>query len=154
VPYFRFVGEADVPIDKVIARLTPHVAARKWLSWKRPDTEFEGSVSQRGFSLNKIISGRDSFNPLIVGRFAALASGTRVTVQMYLHPFVLAFCCFISYLMAPEAWKALNGLPGGDRGVLLMLAVVWAATVILFYVNAQRIKGILINELGLHGGNG
>ena len=144
MPYFRFVRVADDPVDQVMARLSPQVAARSWLRWRRPDAEFEGVVSAKGFSLVKVVRGRDSFNPLIFGKVVALPSRTRITVQMWLHPLVVAFLAFLSYLMAPEAWRALRRLPGGDRGNVVAIVAIWSMAIVFFYVSARRIRAIVI----------
>jgi len=81
---------------------------------------------------------------LIFGKVVALPSRTRITVQMWLHPLVVAFLAFLSYLMAPEAWRALRRLPGGDRGNVVAIVAIWSMAIVFFYVSARRIRAIVI----------
>src|ERR1700733_10296347 len=48
--------------------------------------EFEGDVSPQGFNISRIISYRNSCIPVIQGRFEPSATGTRIVIEMNMHP--------------------------------------------------------------------
>ncbi|OPY65440.1 MAG: hypothetical protein A4E63_02972 [Syntrophorhabdus sp. PtaU1.Bin050] len=54
---------------------------------------FEGKVSWEGFKITRIIHYRNSFLPIVQGRFRQEEPGISISVRMYLHPFVIAFMC-------------------------------------------------------------
>ena len=48
--------------------------------------EFEGDVSAQGFNITRIISYRNSCIPIVSGRFEPSATGTRIVIEMKMHP--------------------------------------------------------------------
>jgi hypothetical protein len=48
--------------------------------------EFEGSVSPEAFRISRIISYRNSCIPIISGRFEPSGAGTRIVMEMTMHP--------------------------------------------------------------------
>lgn len=52
----------------------------------RQGFEFEGNVSPQGFRISRIISYRNSCIPIIRGRFEQSGTGTRVVIEMKMHP--------------------------------------------------------------------
>jgi len=52
---------------------------------------FQGEITQDGFKITRIIHYRNSFLPIITGRFLPGNPGLKVEIRMGLHPFVIAF---------------------------------------------------------------
>jgi len=76
------------------------VEPRKNFRWRIPSDHryFEGRVEDDQFKINRIISGRDSFLPIIEGTFRSKDSGAVVTLNMRMAWPVMIFCvCFISF---------------------------------------------------------
>ncbi len=95
LPYKRLVFESPLSQEEVIHRLTLEVAKPRsglQLQWFEKRTEkFEGTVSEEGFQINRIIRYRNSCLPVIHGCFSPLMKGVRIEVTMKLHIVVLAF---------------------------------------------------------------
>lgn len=53
--------------------------------------EFEGDVSPQEFNVSRIISYRNSCIPVIRGRFEPSAAGTRIVIEMKMHPLGYVF---------------------------------------------------------------
>jgi hypothetical protein len=63
--------------------------ARPWLVRafsSRKGFKFEGSVSPQEFRISRIISYRNSCIPIISGRFEPSGAGTRIVIEMKMHP--------------------------------------------------------------------
>ena len=91
LPYQKLVFESALSREEIIRRLSREVATRRW-GWfeKRPEL-FEGTISEEGFQISRIIRYRNSFLPIIHGRFYPSVQGVRVEVMMRLHIAVLIF---------------------------------------------------------------
>jgi len=89
VPFLIFEGESRLSPRDACETLRASVGRFRWFAL--PKTPFAGKVSESGFSIMRVVSGRDSFNPMLYGRFIPTASGTRVRVILTLHPLVWLF---------------------------------------------------------------
>jgi len=79
----------------------------------RQGFEFEGMVSPQGFRISRIISYRNSCIPILSGRFEPFSAGTRIVIEMKMHPLGWVFLvggmgisCFVPALI----------ILGGGRG--------------------------------------
>ena len=54
---------------------------------------FQGEITQNGFKITRIIHYRNSFLPIITGKFLPGNPRLKVEIRMGLHPFVTAFIC-------------------------------------------------------------
>jgi len=52
---------------------------------------FEGKLEGNNFQIQRIISGRNSFVPQIKGSFKESVTGTKITMDLKIHGFVIAF---------------------------------------------------------------
>ena len=93
LPYKQLVFESPLSKEEAIHRLSLEVAKpRTGLRWRETRSEkFEGMVSAESFQITRIIRYRNSFLPVIYGRFATLGPGVRIEVTMKLHIIVLVF---------------------------------------------------------------
>src|SRR5215510_2868152 len=91
LPYKQLVFESPLSKDETLRRLTLEVARqRRGLDWFERRTEkFEGVLTDEGFTISPIIRYRNSFRPVIKGRFYPLVRGVRIDVTMRLHISVL-----------------------------------------------------------------
>jgi hypothetical protein len=101
MPFYRFHIDVDVPPQIVANRIRAVVGEQKSFfegtSWWSPDPAgrpFKGTVKNNSFRVRRYISYRNSFLPVMWGRLSPTASGTRVAVTMFLHPFVALFMAF------------------------------------------------------------
>jgi hypothetical protein len=92
--------------------------------------EFEGDVSPREFKISRIISYRNSCIPVIRGRFEPSVTGTRIVIDMKMHPlgwvFLVGFA-FISFFV-------LSVVAGDSQGTPLTGILAFAAPCFIFIV--------------------
>lgn len=92
LPYDRFTLEANVLPGALQARLAAAVEPYKAIRWRIQDCRpYQGQVSDAGFKISRIIDYRNSFLPVIRGRFLPAATGTHVEITMELEPLVAVF---------------------------------------------------------------
>jgi hypothetical protein len=90
VPFERHV--ATERIQSVVREEPP---LRQWFISAGPVAEpFIGRVRDESFKLRRDIRYRNSFLPLVRGRIVPTSTGTRVSVAMFVHPFVAVFMLF------------------------------------------------------------
>lgn len=102
-PYQRLVFESPLSREEITRRLTRKVTKRRQDWFEKSTLPFEGTVSDTGFKVSRIINYRNSFLPVIDGRFFPLMRGVRVQVTVRLPANVLFFCV---------VWFSLVGLIG------------------------------------------
>ncbi|MFE1748574.1 WD40 repeat domain-containing protein [Coleofasciculus sp. H7-2] len=95
LPYNTFTLQTQDPLPIVLEKLAAHIEPSK-LRWhiSRHHAPYEGTLSETGFEIHRIIHYRNSFVPIIRGRFELSPSGTIIRITMKLHPFVIAFLVF------------------------------------------------------------
>lgn len=116
LPYKRIVFESSLSQAEASRRLKLEVANRRLgLQWfERRTEQFEGTVSEADFQIHRIIRYRNSFLPMITGRFIALDQGVRIEVKMKLHVVVLLFSLvwlegIVSYVMVWGSTQVMAG---------------------------------------------
>lgn len=87
VPYHRTIVATPLTPDVLAQKLLPFVDTKyKWHLWRRSRKEFRGLVTKDGFRLIRNIKGRNTYLPLINGRFEQTATGTNIIITYTLHP--------------------------------------------------------------------
>ncbi len=80
-PWRRYVVESRLARELVVRALTANVGPRLF-HFSAGGALFEGSVSADGFRIRRVIHYRNSFLPLIIGRFERSPYGTRIEITM------------------------------------------------------------------------
>jgi hypothetical protein len=91
VPAARFVIDTEAAPDEVRDRLSSAVAQRAWMSFRRPEAPFTGTVGTNSFDLRPVLGYRNSFVPRVRGTFASGAVGTQIDVRLRMLPVVAMF---------------------------------------------------------------
>jgi hypothetical protein len=90
IPYKYFVIYTNISSEKAERLAADNIAPPRSLFQARtPGKEFEGSVASDGFTINRIISYRNSFLPILNGRFKPLKKGTKISIYITWHPIIL-----------------------------------------------------------------
>jgi len=89
----RFEIETAMTPGEIVTKLNSKIEPTKLLRFSSPHAPFQGKISQNGFKITRIIHYRNSFLPVISGKFLSCFSGTKVEINMGLHPIVIAFMC-------------------------------------------------------------
>lgn len=142
-PPFRKYQFSTVMSPARAAEVLQEIAEpRKTFRWRIPSDHryFEGTVEHGRFKINRIIEGRDSFLPLIEGRFQRDGSQTIVTLNMRMFWPTIGFCfCFIAFTSL--------GAVRGNAALLGMALFMYFLASICFAIEARvamkRLLGLL-----------
>ncbi|OCQ99879.1 hypothetical protein BCD64_01990 [Nostoc sp. MBR 210] len=91
LPYDSFTITVPEPLPIVVQRLSANIEPPKAFRFSRQHTLYQGTISDDGFQISRIIHYRNSFLPMIRGRFEAQPRQTLVHIQISVHTFVMAF---------------------------------------------------------------
>ncbi|HEX8494010.1 MAG TPA: hypothetical protein VF658_14285 [Pyrinomonadaceae bacterium] len=144
VPYEHFTIDTSLPFDKAVDRIAQLIEPKRSFRnpFSREHKEFEGSVTPQDFKISRIIHYRNSFLPIINGQFVKTPLGTRLTVRMTLHPFVIAFLILWSGVIGLSFVMALRESDGKAAApfMLGMLAFVYLLTTGAFKWEARKAR--------------
>ncbi len=154
LPADRFTLTTYEPLPNLLERLSQQVEPTKIFRFhllERNHAPYQGTLSEEGFKIMRIIHYRNSFLPVVQGKFETRGRETLIHIQMAPHPFVLGFLGFwfliwysavipisLSGSMPPNIQLLFVGMPLG------MLVVFWFA----FWSEANRSRQDLIAMTG------
>jgi hypothetical protein len=152
MPYLSYVMETSMAGPEFLEMLQRSVGKAKWFAMPAKDSApFFGKVSKNGFKIMRKIRGRDSFNPVLYGKFSPLDNGTRVRVVMTFHPiiwvFILGWTFFHGYWMF-QGFRELRNL--NAFGSVQFLLFLWLLAVPIFFIDAVKSKYLLVELFRLH----
>ena len=116
IPFDRFTVETNDPIPIVAGKLSEKLD-HSWfrLPWYTcKGLAYAGSVWENGFKIIRVLNYRNSFQPVICGRFEAGANGTVVRITMRPSWIVLAFLIFWSSMIGSGAFGMLAPIYRGE----------------------------------------
>jgi len=151
IPFDRFSFVSSKTQEELAAILSAKIARRQFRLFSKPSEPYVGTASQSGFKIQRVIGYRNSFLPVIVGRFGPRHDGTRIDVVQRLHYVVATFMLFwfssvIAFLGLVLFGVGVNGATGEAgllAGVLLplfMLIFGWALVTGGFWLGARHTK--------------
>ncbi|MEM9976038.1 MAG: hypothetical protein AAF808_00255 [Cyanobacteria bacterium P01_D01_bin.2] len=93
LPYKSFTLETSTPLAQVKQQLASRIEASRLVRspFSGNHAPYQGTISDQGFDIRRTLNRRNSFVPIIQGRFEPHATGTRCHITMQLHPLVLGF---------------------------------------------------------------
>ena len=150
-PCDSFEIETTMSPEDIVASLSAKVEPRKLVrltGFSSHHAEFEGHISPDGFKITRILSYRNSFVPVITGRFLPRGSGTKIAIRMRVHLLATAFMCV---WCGGLVWPVIAGLLTGPPTAILlsvvslgMLVFAWAMVSGGFWFEAKKQKEMLI----------
>jgi hypothetical protein len=165
MPYFSFAGTSRAPVETVVGRLRENVGPVCWFFATPPDTEFMGSVTTERFTLERVARGRQRFDwsihpfrstmePLIRGHIRSAPDGTVLEAWLTFRPMVWGILVLLSMVFGPKMvaavkafWQGTNMTPQVEP---YMLTAIWLWAIGVFYLNAFRVKRVMLELLDLH----
>ncbi len=132
--FLLYEAESDLSTREAVDALAAIVSRGRW--FRTPKTPFVGKVSETGFHVARVVRGRDSFNPMLYGRFARSANVTRVRVVMTLHPIIWALLIAWSVFLVRQIVIRGNSEPLGWIFVLFP----WVLAVPFFFDGCAAAK--------------
>lgn len=151
MPYLIYQAESNLTVHEIVKKLELIVGQPNWLGIppKGPFLFF-GNITLTGFKIMRVIRGRDSFNPLLYGKFIPSNSGTHVKVVMTFHPFVWLFMICWSFFHGYWMFVSFRDTHQiNSFGSLWFMLFLWLMAVPLFYYNAAKSKKLLRESLVL-----
>ncbi|MBD2493909.1 hypothetical protein [Nostoc sp. FACHB-280] len=91
LPYDSFTITVPEALPIVLQRLSANIEPQQAFRFSRQHTLYQGTISEEGFQISRIIHYRNSFLPMIRGRFEAQPRQTLVHIQISVHTVVMAF---------------------------------------------------------------
>lgn len=149
IPYRRLSLNTRLSVEQTMSLLQESVAPVPSISlrWTSKATKpFEGTVSPTGFTIFRTIRYRNSFLPILNGRFAATPTGTVITVNMTISPLVAAVGLLMIMSLGPILLSALARQ--FDLGLALLLLGIYVVMMIAFGYEANRAEAQLKQIFG------
>jgi len=152
LPYDTFTIQTSDPLPILLEKLAIYIEPQKVIRWQLSQNHapYQGTLSEAGFEIHRIIHSRNSFLPIIRGRFEPSPSGTLVRITMKLHPFTTGFLIFwfltwysfslpifLSGAMPTPFALQFLGMP------FLLLVIFWGA----FWSEANRCRRDLVEMI-------
>ena len=151
LPYDTFELVVPEPLPQVRERLMENVGAQSFwdIFSSAEEKPFTGKVEENTFRIYRIIHYRNSFLPILNGVFEHHPTGTRISVKMRLHIFVMMFLLvwigaaisFAFPFTAVAFWAEI-----GQAGV--MVGVVLLMTYAGFWFEAKKSKKEFLEIFG------
>lgn len=162
IPYDSFEIATGLSPSQIEFALNDNIEPTKWLRISRDHKVFQGSITQKGFVVTRIIHYRNSFLPIIKGTFKSSSSGSTIAIKMRLHHCVTAFMCVwfggvgISIIATSTAFFVNDKAryPALPFIVLAMFIFGWALVSGGFWFEANKSRQILLEmfkEQSVHG---
>jgi hypothetical protein len=112
---------------------------------------FRGKIQQDGFKIYRIINYRNSFLPIIRGRFRQEVEGVIISIQMRLHLFTVGFTAVWFSGVLFSLILCIGSLYSGkiNKPIFLFLLIImllfgWALVNGCFWYEAKKAKKILL----------
>ncbi len=154
LPYQHVAINTNLSIDDAASLLANRVSPPPRLFRRSSDTEkekeYEGKVSQTGFRVNRKINYRNSFLPILYGKFIPTNYGTKVNIHMTMHPIVIVFCCVWCSPLLGALWATVKDMIFSnspfDSVVFMpigMLTFLYLMVFFSFGIEAKRSKNFM-----------
>jgi hypothetical protein len=153
LPHYKFELQSPLTPDRVVETLAGSVEPKRWLRLRGGDCPFQGKVTESEFEISRIIRYRNSFLPQIRGTIAPDRAGSRVSISMRLHYFVLVFMALWFSFVAMGCAISIVALAlgsGNAIGVVITAGMVvfgWALCVGSFTFEARKAERLLTELL-------
>ncbi len=92
IPYNRFNIATEKQPEEVLKVIVDNTSEKRFFSF-RPNKEFNGTIGDDRFYIQRNISYRNSFLPVIEGKVESAEMGSNIDIKMRLHTFVYCFMC-------------------------------------------------------------
>ncbi len=150
-PSDQFEIQTTMSAEDIVASLSSEIEPNKLFGMSTDHAPFQGDISRHGFKITRIIHYRNSFLPIISGKFLPGDAGVKVAIRMRLHPFVTAFMCVWFGGVGLGVVAVVGGLLSGPAPASPMLLIPfgmlvfgWALVSGGFWCEAKEQKRMLL----------
>ena len=102
LPFDKFEIQTNLSLTEVRRKLNEQIDEKRVFNILRTNKKFEGEAYSDGFKINRIISYRNSFLPILHGSFKNNPKGTSIIIKLRLHKLVLIISVFFLYFFSFE----------------------------------------------------
>lgn len=144
LPFEHLIYKTNLSEQEVLTRLAGFIDKKKIRIFRNNLTkEYEGTIDGNCFEINRIIKGRNSFQPQINGEIQQNNYETQIEIKMRLHWSVFifllfwcvfVFCALITIFINAEKVSAEAFFP------LLMLFIAYLFTMFGFKIESKKSK--------------
>jgi hypothetical protein len=149
LPFRRRELRSGLSVSAALTAIADQVEPRRWLRWGRGSGAFEGTVTEQGFDVQRIISYRKSFLPKIRGEIRAQPQGSSVSITMTLSGSTLLFIPLWLVLATTAAFESATSGPSAPQAhgpvfvCAASFAFVWLMTCGVFAFEAKKAERLL-----------
>ena len=141
--------------EDVLTVLQSKVGPRKLFISKTRQIPFQGEFTPNGFLISRVLHYRNSFQPIIAGRFIPDASGVRIAVRMHLHSLVSSVMTLWMVIAGLGNLAVVAGIASGQSGAspamlipVALLVFGYALPHLAYRFEAKKQKPMLIEMFG------
>ena len=130
IPLTWWTISSKLSAEEAYMRLLPRLEQKSWFKWGVAQYHFpyEGSVSPRGFHINRVIRYRNSFMPMLFGNFTTEPDQPlEFQVVAFINPLVFVFLV----VFAVAALESSGGLESSSSGAMIRGLVIF---LFFFYI--------------------
>lgn len=143
LPYISEEYTTAMTPTELLDRLSQFVEPRQYwarsLFRKSRSKAFEGELDIQGFKLRPIIGYRNSFIPQISGKVIAVEGGSKIQVEMSLHPFVKSLM---------TSWLGSIGL--GAVAITVNMILTLSFNPLIFFTSFMWCFGYYLTKFGFN----
>ncbi|KIC64331.1 hypothetical protein [Chryseobacterium taiwanense] len=146
LPFEHLIYTTNLSEQNVIRILSENVGAKRkpFTSNNGSTKEYEGTITENNFEINRIIKNRNSFLPQITGTIQENTYETQIEVKMKLHRlvsiFMIFWCTFVIFFLIITLIKS-KGIISNDLVFpLCMLLFAYLLTMLGFKMESKRSK--------------
>ncbi|WP_392534049.1 hypothetical protein [Nostoc sp. C117] len=146
LPYDTFTVFTSDPLPIVLQRLNDKIEPTKIFRFSREHAPYQGTISEEGFQIRRIIHYRNSFLPVIRGRFEVEPYQILIHVRMSVNSFVMGFLgfWFLSWYSAVIPITLTTAIPNYMAAVFLGMPMIMAIVFwVAFWSEANRSRSEL-----------
>lgn len=155
LPWDSFDFETAMSPEEILTTLKARVEPKKVFRFSSEGAaDFEGTVAEDGFTINRIIRYHNGFLPIVTGKFRQGKAGTIIAIEMRLHRFAAAYMSVwfgglgagaVLMLCKGEGTQLVVGLLGVAVMITLgLLLMNWP-----FWYEAKKQKAMLLEMFGV-----
>lgn len=154
LPYESWTIDSPLDVPTLVAGMRERIEPTKWFRkwWGSDHTPLQGTIHDRGFSASRVIHYRNSFLPMLYGKFLPASGGTMIRVRMMPHPLVIAFMAhWFGFLGIFGLVGLIVAIQDGTWGFLLPVGIMGGFGLILtygaFFAEAGKAKNLISQVL-------
>ena len=155
-PSDTFEIKTTMSPEEIVAALNSRIEPKKLFRFSSDHAPFQDDISRDGFKITRVVHYRNSFLPIVTGRFLPGNSGIKVVIRLGLHPFVTAFMCVWFGGVGLGVIGTISGLLSGQAPASPMLLIPfgmlvfgWALVSGGFWFEAKKQKSILFEMFNI-----